>query len=568
MTMNHQAVTERVNLTFQDYKSNEVELPFRILVLSDLTSDERSQDISDNSLIKVENGVSSLLAAQNIVLTLSLENKLNPSESAPISVSYDLTALEDFEPVSLLSGIPELNNALVLYNQLGNDTIKTSRFQDMLSEFGFSEDNVLDFNERLVIQHELHQRMNAQLDLIIQHERFRSLESSWRSLNYLDEHINYKENIELVVLNTNKQALLEDFEDAPDVVQSTLFQFVYSAEFGQFGGRPYSLILGDFEFSHQTQDMALLQNLAKVSAISHCPLISAAADKMFGVDHFSDFSRIRDITSHFDQPFYAKWNSFRENTDSRYVCLTLPKFLLRPSHTNTDQGFNYEEQTTAHTKGLWGNSAYALVTRFANSYANFRWFINVSGQDYGQLDDLQIESGSPTMRAQLPTEVMISERSSNELIKNGFTPLTIQKLSKKATFMAIPSCKSIEPQANTAEGRQIALNQQIETQLPYMLISCRFSQYIKVMQRENIGSWLTRSQIDQSLNRWLKQFVSDMDNPAPSVRARRPLRNANISVRDMEGKSGWFLSTIAITPHFKYMGQSFTLTELGRLEKA
>jgi type VI secretion system protein ImpC len=567
--MNHQAVTERVNLTFQDYKSNEVELPFRILVLSDLTSDERSQDITDNDLIKVENGVGHLLASQNIVLKLALENKLNPNDADLIQVSYGLTSLEDFEPESVLSGIPELSNALQLHRLLGDDNTKFSRLFSLLEEFGFNTEDTLDFNDRLVIQHELHQRMNEQLDLVIQNERFRSLESSWRSLSYLDSHINYKENIELVVLNTNKQALLEDFEDAPDVLQSSLFQFIYSAEFGQFGGRPYSLLLGDFEFSHQNKDMALLQNLGKVAAISHCPLITAASDKMFGVDQFSDFSRIRDISSHFDQPFYAKWNSFREHSDSRYVCLTMPKFLLRPSHTNTTgQGFNYEEKTTINTKGLWGNAAYALVTRFANSYANFRWFINVSGEEYGQLDDLQIESGSATMRSQIPTEVMISERSANELIKNGFTPLTINKSTKKAVFMAVPSCKSVELQPNTAEGRQTALNQQIETQLPYMLISCRFSQYIKVMQRENIGSWLTRSQIDQSLNRWLKQFVSDMDNPAPSVRARRPLRNANISVRDMDGKSGWFLSTISITPHFKYMGQSFTLTERGRLEKA
>lgn len=568
MTMIHQSVTERINLTFQDYKSNEVELPFRILVLSDLTSNERSEDVTDNSLIKVENGVSHLLASQNIVLKLSLENKLSPNDSGYLNVNYDLTSLDDFEPDNLLLGIPELNNALILYNQLANDSVKVSRFSELLTEFGFPVDNDMAFNERLIIQSELHQRMNQQLDLIIQNSRFRALESSWRSLSYLDDHIDYKENIELIVLNCNKQALLEDFEDAPDVIQSTLFQCIYSAEFGQFGGRPYSLILGDFEFSHQVQDMALLQNLAKVASISHCPFISAASHKMFGLDHFSEFSRIRDISSHFDQPFYAKWNSFRESPESRYVCLTLPSFLIRPSHVNNGKAFNYEEKTTPESKGLWGNAAYPLISRFANSYANFRWFINVSGENFGQLDDLQIESNNPTMRAQLPIETMISERSSNELIKNGFTPLSIQKSSKKATFMAIPSCKSIDRHENTSEGRQIALNQQIETQLPYMLISCRFSQYIKVMQRENIGSWLTRSQIDQSLNRWLKQFVSDMDNPAPSVRARRPLRNARISVRDMEGKSGWFLSTISITPHFKYMGQSFTLTERGRLEKA
>lgn len=566
--MNNQAVTERINLTFQDYKSNEVELPFRILVFSDLTSDERSEDISVNNLNRVENGIGSLLSAQNIVLKLLIENKLNPNESGSIQVNYDLSSLEDFDPESVLLGIPELNKALQLHRLLGDVNIKHSKFLDLISEFSFKFDDLSDFNERLVIQHELHQRMNDQLNLIIQNDRFRSLESSWRSLNYLDEHINYKENIELVVLNTNKLALLEDFEDTPDIFHSTLFQLIYSSEFGQFGGRPYSLLLGDFEFSQQNKDMALLQSLAKVAAISHCPFISAASEKMFGVDKFSDFSRVRDISSHFDQPLYAKWNSFREHSDSRYVCLTLPKFLLRPSHINTNDGFNYEEKTTASTKGLWGNSAYALVTRFANSFANFRWFINAIGEDYGLLDDLIIESDNAIMRAQLPTEVLISERSANELINNGFTPLTIHKSSKKAVFMAAQSSKLVDTQPNTAEGRQASLNQQIESQLPYMLVSCRFSQYIKIMQRENIGSWLTRSQIDQSLNRWLKQYVSDMDNPAPSVRARRPLRNAHITVRDMEGKSGWFLSTISITPHFKYMGQLFTLSERGRLEKA
>lgn len=566
--MSYQAVTDRVNLTFSDFQDKEVELPFRMLVLSDLTADSRSEDISNNQLIKVENGVSTLLASQNVELVLSIENKLNPESDEAIEINYSLNTLEDFEPESVLSGISQLSDALSLYNQLGNESIKQNKFSDLLEDFGFSEDDCHDFNARLIVQYELKNRMNDQLNLIIQNSRFRLLESSWRSLSFLDDHIDYSENIELLVLNTNKTALLEDFEDSPDVVQSTLYQLVYSSEFGQFGGRPYSMILGDFEFSHQSKDMVLLQNIAKVSAISHSPFISAASHTMFGVDNFSQFSRIRDISSHFDQPTYAKWNSFRESPDSRYVCLTLPKFLLRPSHQDSGNGFNFIEESSDKTQGLWGNSAYALATRFTESYANFRWFINVCGDDYGQIDELTVNSGSATMRSQLPTEMIISERSTNELIKNGFTPLSIQKFSKKAVFVSVPSCKSVEDQPNTAEGQHQLLNQKIETQLPYMLISCRFSQYIKVMQRENIGSWLTRSQIDQSLNRWLKQFVSDMDNPAPSVRARRPLRDARISVRDMEGKSGWFLSTISITPHFKYMGQSFTLTERGRLEKA
>jgi len=566
--MSQSAVTERINLTFQDHENKDVELPFRILVMTDLTSDQKSEEIGDNNLIKVEQGVSQLLASQNVRLQRTLDNKLNPGTQSSIQLDYQLSSLDDFSPDSLISGVPELAAALQLHRQLGDDSLKITRLLEALSEFGFIGDESLDYSERLVIQSELQQRMNEQLNDIINDNRFRALEASWRSLEYLDTHVNYKENIELVVLNTSKQALLEDFEDAPDVTQSSLFQKVYSAEFGQFGGRPYSLLIGDFQFSHQSIDIALLQNIAKVAAISHCPFISAASPKLFGIETFPEFSRIRDVTSHFDQPMYAKWNAFRENPDSRYVCLTMPNFLLRHNYDSEGDDFLFTEESSQSAAGLWGNAAFALATRFANSYAKFRWYINVTGEEFGLLNDLQMASSGTSLRTQIPTQVMISDRSANDLVKNGFTPLVIHKHSRKAGFMAVPSCKSIDAYPQTNEGRQQALNQQIEVQLPYMLISCRFSQYIKVMQRENIGSWLTRSQIDQSLNRWLKQFVSDMDNPAPSVRARRPLRDARITVRDMEGKAGWFLSTVSITPHFKYMGQSFTLTERGRLEKA
>ncbi len=566
--MNMSNVNERINLTFKDHEDNDIELPLKMLVLCDLTGDIRSEEISDNALIKVESDVSGLLAAQNVSISFHLENILRPSSSEAVRLVYELTCLEDFEPENVLSGIPALSSALQLHNQLGDNSIKSIKLLESLSNFGFVADEYLEFNERLVIQAEIQQRMNEQLNLIIQNEKFRALESSWRSLSYLYEHTNFQENTELFILNSSKQALLEDFEDATDVTQSSLYQIVYSAEFGQFGGRPYSLMIGDFEFTQNTMDIALLQNLARLSAISHCPLLSSASANLFGIESYSEFSKIRDISSHFDQPQYAKWNSFRQSEDSRYVCLALPKFLLRASHSSVGQGFNFQEAASKKNAGLWGNAAFALATRFANSYANFRWYVNVMGNEFGLLDNLKMKSDYGSMRSQIPTEIMISDRSATQLSKNGFTPLVIHKASKQAGFMTIPSCKNLQNNADTADGRQNDLNQRLESQLPYMLISCRFSQYIKVMQRENIGSWQTRSQIDQSLNKWLKQFVSDMDNPAPTVRARRPLRDARINVRDMDGQSGWFLSTISITPHFKYMGQSFTLTERGRLEKA
>ena len=558
-------VTDRINLVYEDHKQQQVELPLRLLVMSDLSGDSRSQDMGLCELVTVENSINQLMGAMDISLSLSLPNQLNPESDDAVDLNIAFYGVDDFEPENLLMAAPYLAQAYQLYRQLGDESVRTHHLIESLADYGLNTQVDLDYTQRLVLQQELHERINSQLNLIVQHEKFRALESSWRSLSFLETFIDYKENIELIIANVSKQALIEDFEDSPDVTQSRLFDLVYAAEFGQFGGRPYTLMIGDYEFTNRAQDIALLTSISKISAMSHCPFISAASGHLFGVDNFSDFSRIRDISAHFDQPNYAKWNSFRESQDSRYVCLTLPRFILRSSYRLSGEGFEFIESAAKDKIGLWGNSAFALATRFINSFSQYRWFVNVTGEEYGLLDEIRMHPSQTQLGTLIPTEVLISERSTNELINNGFTPLSIHKRTGRAGFTAIPSCHAM---VFNEQDKHALLNQKLVTQIPYLLISCRFSQYIKVMQRENIGSWLTRSQIDQSINRWLKQYVSDMDNPAPAVRSRRPLRNASIIVRDMEDKAGWFLSTISITPHFKFMGQSFTLTERGRLEKA
>ena len=88
-----------------------------------------------------------------------------------------------------------------------------------------------------------------------------------------------------------------------------------------------------------------------------------------------------------------------------------------------------------------------------------------------------------------------------------------------------------------------------------------------MLQREQIGSWKERGDLQRELNVWISQYVADMDNPAPGVRSRRPLRKASISVEDVEGQPGWYKCSMKIRPHFKYMGASFELSLVGKLDK-
>ncbi len=100
-----------------------------------------------------------------------------------------------------------------------------------------------------------------------------------------------------------------------------------------------------------------------------------------------------------------------------------------------------------------------------------------------------------------------------------------------------------------------------------MMIMDRLAHYIKVIQRENIGTWKERGDLERELNTWISQYVTEMDNPAPSVRSRRPLRMAKIEVSDVEGDPGWYQVSLKARPHFKYMGAAFTLSLVGKLEK-
>ncbi len=120
-------------------------------------------------------------------------------------------------------------------------------------------------------------KLCRQVDAIIHHQQFQKLESSWRSLKFLVDRTDFRENNKLEILSVSKEKLLEDFEDAPEITRSGLYKAVYTAEFGQFGGQPFGSIIGNYEFNPGPQDMKLLQSVAAISAMSHTPFIAGSS---------------------------------------------------------------------------------------------------------------------------------------------------------------------------------------------------------------------------------------------------------------------------------------------------
>ena len=431
-------------------------------------------------------------------------------------------------------------------------------------------------NKRLVdgMIAEIDKKLGAQVDAILHEPAVQELESAWRGLKLLIDRTDFRENIKLDMIHVTKGELLEDFDSAPEVTQSGLYKQVYSSGYGQFGGEPVGAIIGNYTFTPASPDINLLNHVAAVGAMAHAPFITAAGHQFFDVENYPELPNLNDIKDIFEGPKFTKWRSLRENEDARYLGLTLPRFLLRTPYDpeeNPIKTFNYTENVSDnHEQYLWGNTAYLMASRITDSFARFRWCPNIIGpQSGGEVADLPVHlfEAMGQLQAKIPTEILITDRKEYELAEEGFIPLTMRKDSDNAAFFSASSVQLPKVYPKTKEGQAAQTNYKLGTQLPYMFIINRLAHYIKVLQREQIGSWKERQDLERELNGWIKQYIADQENPPADVRSRRPLRAAKIEVMDVEGDPGWYQVSLAVRPHFKYMGANFTLSLVGRLDQ-
>jgi type VI secretion system protein ImpC len=398
--------------------------------------------------------------------------------------------------------------------------------------------------------------LTDQLNAIMHKEEFQKLEASWRGLHYLVMQSETSTTMKIRVLNVSKNDLAKDLEKAVEFDQSALFKKVYEEEYGTFGGAPYGALIGDYEFGKHPVDFSLLEKLSNVAAAAHAPFISAAAPSMLGLENFTDLPNPRDLAKKFETPDYAMWKSFRESEDSRYVGLTLPHILMRLPYgpdTVPVEAFNFKEDVdgTDHSKYLWGNAAYAFGARLTDAFAKYGWCAAIRGvEGGGRVDGLpthtfRTDEGEIALKC--PTEIAITDRREKELSDLGFIPLVHCKGTDFAAFFGAQSAqkgKKYDTAAATANAR-------LSTQLQYMMAMSRFAHYLKSIMRDKIGSFMTRKDCEDFLNRWIKSYVISTEDAGQELKAKYPLKEARIEVSEIPGKPGCYRAVSYLKPHFQ-----------------
>jgi type VI secretion system protein ImpC len=251
----------------------------------------------------------------------------------------------------------------------GKDLVKEFVAQVLDGSMTVAKDAEMMINARIA---QIDHLLSLQLNEILHHPQFQKLEGSWRGLAYLLDNSETGVGLKIRVMNVTKKELLRDIEKAPEFDQSALFKKVYEEEYGVFGGAPFGALVGDYEFGKHPEDMALLEGISHVAAQAHAPFVSAASPDLLNLEGYQQLDAPRDLAKIFDSTEYAKWKSFRQSEDSRYVALTLPRTLARLPYgadTKPIDEFMYEEHVdgTDHSKYLWMNAAYSLATKMTQS---------------------------------------------------------------------------------------------------------------------------------------------------------------------------------------------------------
>ncbi len=421
--------------------------------------------------------------------------------------------------------------------------------------------------------------LSTQLSAIMQHEKLQKLEGSWRGLNHLVMNSETSSQLKIRVMNISKKEIAKDLAKAVEFDQSQTFKKIYESEFGTAGGEPYAALIGDYEFSSHPDDIDLLSNISNVAAAGFCPFIAASAPEMFGFESFTELSKPRDLEKIFDSSEYVKWRSFRDSEDSRFVTLTMPRVLARLPYgeaTKPIEAFNFEEGSVDrtgqqlandHDNYCWMNAAYAMGATLARSFAEYSWCTSIRGAEGGGkvegLPSHVFTSDDGDLDQKCPTEIGITDRREAELSKLGFLPLCHYKHTDYAVFFGAQTTQK----PKKFDDPDATANAEISARLPYIMATARIAHFLKVMARDKVGSFLEASDAEAWLNNWISNYVNSDPTASAEMKARYPLAEASVEVKEVPGEPGVYSAIARLRPWLQMEELTASLRLVAKIPK-
>lgn len=464
--------------------------------------------------------------------------------------------------------------------------------------------------------------LTEQVNEILHHPDFQQLESSWRGIRYLVERAatDPARTVRVRVLDAKWRELARDAERAPEPDQTALFQKVYEEEFGLAGGEPFSVLVGDYAIhprpgpDHPIDDLDLLQSISQTASAAFAPFLCGAHPSLLGLEDFGQLERQIDLERIFQGADYAKWHALRRNDDSRFLGVLLPRVLLRRPYGPTEAiatwrscvscgtdlgsvprgscprcntwfdrddsatynrrrlGFRFAEDVEGpdNRKYLWGNAAFAFAGVLIRAFIDCGWLADIRGFDRnieqgGIVTGLPVhefDTDSPGVAPKMSTDVVVDDFQEKSIADSGLIPLSH---CHDTEFCVFYSNRSVhKPEVYSDE--RTTLNARISSMLQYTLCISRVAHYLKVQSRDLLGGALQTIEIERRLRDWVNEYVTADDLASPSVKARYPLREAEVQVREVPGRPGVHQLIMKLWPHYQLDDLLISVRMVSRLD--
>lgn len=139
------APKERVNITYKPSTGDaqeEVELPFKMLMLSDFTGRPDPRSVEERAPISVDkDNFAQVMAEQQLAVEAAVPDRLSDQPGAELAIKLALRSMADFTPDGIAAQVPELQRLLALRHALialkgpmGNIPAFRRKIQALLSD--------------------------------------------------------------------------------------------------------------------------------------------------------------------------------------------------------------------------------------------------------------------------------------------------------------------------------------------------------------------------------------------------------------------------------------------------
>lgn len=307
-----------------------------------------------------------------------------------------------------------------------------------------------------------------QVDTILHHRQFQEYEALWRGLKFLVDRTDFREDIQIELYAIRREYFGDDVRE-----------HIKAREMAGDSDMPIGLLVIPFAIENHARDLEQLQLLGEAAGDLQVTVLISASPAFFQLASGDEASTMPYPGSLLSRPEYAKWNALRDKDASRWLTLCFNRFLLRAAYTPAQRmSRGLEEFISCHNDHLWGEPVWLLASLVTTSFTRSGWPGEITGTDYGQVEDLQLHSYSRPGQQdmQIPLESMLPGQLTEDLAGSGITAVICKANRDSAYLLQAPMLHRPEvydDEAATTASRDM-------NKLPYQLLASRISNVISM----------------------------------------------------------------------------------------